>query len=277
MKLFITLVCCLAVPLVATAENQDGQGGKKKKGGQGQGQQQQQHQQVQGAKQGKHQGQGQGQGKHPGQAQGQGQGQGQHNKGKNQNNVAQGQGQGQGQHNKGKNGQGNNQQANKGKMQTKQFKLGKNPNPKIQSVKFQANHHIEGSEHWQGQKYVVFQNYNCQWHDQGWWHSHYPRVVLVFGGWYYFSDNYWFPAWGYDAGQSYYAYDGPIYAHHGLSPDQVVANVQSALQEQGYYHGEVDGLLGPMTRDALAAYQRDQGLATTAAVDEPTLDALGLS
>jgi len=39
----------------------------------------------------------------------------------------------------------------------------------------------------------------------------------------------------------------------------------------------VDGLLGPLTREALAAYQADQGLTTTAAIDEPTLDSLGMS
>jgi peptidoglycan hydrolase-like protein with peptidoglycan-binding domain len=45
----------------------------------------------------------------------------------------------------------------------------------------------------------------------------------------------------------------------------------------GYYDGEVDGLLGPITREALTAYQADHGLYTTAAIDEPTLDALGMS
>jgi len=29
--------------------------------------------------------------------------------------------------------------------------------------------------------------------------------------------------------------------YNGLPPDQVTANVQAALQQQGYYHGEVDG------------------------------------
>ena len=32
----------------------------------------------------------------------------------------------------------------------------------------------------------------------------------------------------------------------------------------GYYKGEVDGLLGPLTRKALTAYQSDQGLIATA-------------
>jgi peptidoglycan hydrolase-like protein with peptidoglycan-binding domain len=44
----------------------------------------------------------------------------------------------------------------------------------------------------------------------------------------------------------------------------------------GYYRGEVDGLLGPLTREALTAYQADQGLMTTAVIDQPTLDSLGM-
>jgi len=57
----------------------------------------------------------------------------------------------------------------------------------------------------------------------------------------------------------------------------VIADVQTELQQMGYYQGEVDGLLGPMTRQALTAYQADQGLTTTAVIDEPTLNSLGLS
>jgi hypothetical protein len=114
------------------------------------------------------------------------------------------------------------------------------------------------------------------WHDRGWWRNHYNRVVSVYGGWYYWNAGWWYPAWGY-APNSYYAYDGPIYAYNNLPPDQVVANVQAALQEQGYYRGEVDGLLGPLTREAIAGYQRDHGLYTTAAIDQPTLNSLGMS
>jgi Putative peptidoglycan binding domain. len=61
-----------------------------------------------------------------------------------------------------------------------------------------------------------------------------------------------------------------------LPPDQVIANVQSALQQQGYYNGEMDGLLGPATREAIADYQRDQGLNITSGIDQPTLESLGL-
>jgi peptidoglycan hydrolase-like protein with peptidoglycan-binding domain len=61
-----------------------------------------------------------------------------------------------------------------------------------------------------------------------------------------------------------------------MDPAQVVANVQAALQEQGYYHGEVDGILGPETRAGLAEFQSAQGLEPTGTVDEPTLQTLGM-
>jgi len=57
----------------------------------------------------------------------------------------------------------------------------------------------------------------------------------------------------------------------------VLENVQVALRDQGYYAGAIDGLVGPQTRAALAAFQRDHGLVVTAAVDEPTLVTLGLA
>jgi peptidoglycan hydrolase-like protein with peptidoglycan-binding domain len=57
----------------------------------------------------------------------------------------------------------------------------------------------------------------------------------------------------------------------------VIADTQALLQEMGYYTGEVDGLLGPLTRQALAAYQADNGLAQTSSIDQPTLDSLGLA
>ena len=151
-------------------------------------------------------------------------------------------------------------------------------NPSIASVKFNKNYKIQGSQNWHGQKYIVFQNYHPQWHDQIWWHSHHDHIVLVGGGWYFWNAGYWYPAWGYNDAEAYYPYDGPIYVgHNPAPPDQIIADVQASLQEQGFYKGEVDGLLGPLTRAALAQYQQTQGLETTAAMDEPTLESLGLS
>ena len=153
------------------------------------------------------------------------------------------------------------------------------PKPQqVPAVTYNQNYRIQGSDRWQGQHYEVFRSYHPEWHDQGWYHSHYNRVELIGGGYYYFNNGYWRPAWGYSPSEQYYAYDGPIYVgQHAEPPDRVIADVQGVLQQMGYYKGEVDGLLGPMTREALAGYQADQGLTQTAAIDEPTLDALGMS
>src|SRR5438093_176608 len=130
----------------------------------------------------------------------------------------------------------------------------------------------------QGPQYEVFRSYHPERHDQGWYRSRYNRVELIGGGYYFWNNGYWYPAWGYDPSAEYYAYDGPIYVgHRAEPPDRVIADVQAELQQMGYYQGEVDGLLGQMTRQALTAYQADQGLTTTAAIDEPTLNSLGLS
>ena len=164
-----------------------------------------------------------------------------------------------------------------GKAQIRQFDLANARRDHIKSVTFNERHRIVGAEHWHGERYVVFRNYHPIWHDHVWWHAHYPRIVLIGGGWYYWNAGFWYPAWGYDPGATFYAYDGPIYAYNDLPPDQVVANVQQALQDQGYYQGEVDGMLGPLTRAALAQYQADHGLYTTSAIDEPTMSSLGFS
>jgi len=152
------------------------------------------------------------------------------------------------------------------------------PRPdRVPAVTFSAGYRLPGVEQWQGPRYEVYRSYRPERHDQGWYRSHYQRVELIAGGYYYFNNNYWYPAWGYNPGNEYYAYDAPIYAgKRALPPDKVIANVQAALQEMGYYKGEVDGLLGPLTREALTGYQTDNGMTVTAVIDEPTLDALGM-
>ena len=127
------------------------------------------------------------------------------------------------------------------------------PKPQqVPTVTYNQNYRIQNSEQWQGQQYEVFRSYHPEWHDQGWYHSHYNRVELIGGGYYFWNAGYWYPAWGYSPSAQYYAYDGPIYVgHRAEPPDKVIADVQAVLQEMGYYTGEVDGLLGPLTREAL--------------------------
>jgi len=165
------------------------------------------------------------------------------------------------------------------KIKTEHASFRAQPRPdKVPAVTFNQGYRINGSEHWQGPQYEVFRSYHPEWHDQAWYRTHYNRVELIGGGYYYWNNGYWYPAWGYDPSAQYYAYDAPIYVgSHAEPPDRVIADVQGALQEMGYYQGEVDGLLGPLTREALTAYQNDHGLYTTAVIDEPTLSSLGMS
>ena len=115
-------------------------------------------------------------------------------------------------------------------------------------------------------------------HDRDWWRHHYgsTRFVLFGGGYYFWNNGYWYPAYGYDPVYSTYIYDEPIYGYNQYEPGRVISNVQIELQRRGYYRGPVDGLIGPMTRSALARYQADHGLYVTRAIDEPTLETLGL-
>jgi Putative peptidoglycan binding domain len=169
------------------------------------------------------------------------------------------------------------QQVQQIKSQNANFRAQPKPQ-QVPPVTYNQNYRVQGSEHWQGPQYEVFRSYHPEWHDQGWYRSHYNRVELIGGGYYFWNNGYWYPAWGYSPSAQYYAYDGPIYVgQHAEPPDKVIANVQGVLQQMGYYKGEVDGLLGPLTREALAAYQADQGLTTTEAIDEPTLESLGMS
>jgi len=112
-------------------------------------------------------------------------------------------------------------------------------------------------------------------HDCNWWRNHCHTIILIGGGFYAWDLGYWYPAYGYDSYNSNYAYDGPIYGYDGLPPDQIIGNVQYALQQLGYFAEAVDGVLGPVTQQAIADYQADNGLNVTGAIDRPTLVALG--
>ena len=164
------------------------------------------------------------------------------------------------------------------KVKTEHASFKAQPKPdKVPTVTFNQSYRIEGSDRWEGQRYERFRSYHPEMHDHGWYHSHYTRVEVIGGGAYYWNEGYWYPAWGYNTSAQYYPYDGPIYVgSRAEPPDRIIAEVQGILQAEGYYQGEVDGLLGPLTRQALTAYQADNGLYTTAAIDEPTLASLDL-
>jgi peptidoglycan hydrolase-like protein with peptidoglycan-binding domain len=65
---------------------------------------------------------------------------------------------------------------------------------------------------------------------------------------------------------------GSSMRHEGSDPQ--VRQAQQELKAEGLYHGRVDGVFGPQTRDAVASYQQQHNLQQTATLDQATLNAL---
>src|SRR5262249_57640844 len=91
----------------------------------------------------------------------------------------------------------------------------------------------------------------------------------------YYPYAYYYPY--YDYGYAYrYSYYDSYYS--GLGSDyNAVAAVQRRLGELGYYHGVVDGIMGPGTRATIAAYESTHGLFVDGRISGSLLDRLGLS
>jgi len=136
------------------------------------------------------------------------------------------------------------------------------------------------------------------------WHGH--RCHFVNGSWVIFDlgfypwDTFWYPYGNYYGYGSYpymynsylYNYDPGYYDSYGSqdeeyygannddvtvqSADSIVANAQDELAQQGYYRGEVDGILGPETSRAITRFQSNQGLRVTGVLTRDTVEALGL-
>jgi hypothetical protein len=71
---------------------------------------------------------------------------------------------------------------------------------------------------------------------------------------------------------NYYSYYAPSYSYNA----SLVAAVQQHLRQLGYYHAVVDGVIGPQTRDAIAAFEARNGLLVDGRISRPLLDSLRL-
>jgi Putative peptidoglycan binding domain len=87
----------------------------------------------------------------------------------------------------------------------------------------------------------------------------------------YYPYSYWggYPYSGYN---NYYSYYTPTYGHNA----SMVATVQRRLGQLGYYHGVVDGVVGPRTRNAIGAFESRNGLVVDGRTSRPLLDTLAL-
>lgn len=89
------------------------------------------------------------------------------------------------------------------------------------------------------------------WWGWGWgWDWGYPYGYYGYP----YGYGYGYPYYGYGYGQPGYGY-----GDYGNGSHSRVAELQRRLARAGYYHGAIDGIMGPGTRRAIRAYERDHG------------------
>jgi peptidoglycan hydrolase-like protein with peptidoglycan-binding domain len=66
------------------------------------------------------------------------------------------------------------------------------------------------------------------------------------------------------------------YGYRTYRASSSALDVQAALANRGYYYGEIDGIIGPQSRNAIRRYQVDYGLPVTGVIDYPLLRSLGI-
>ena len=87
------------------------------------------------------------------------------------------------------------------------------------------------------------------------WDPFYPSEYYGYGYPYGYGYGYGYGgAYGYSNGDGQYGY-----GQYGNASQSRVAELQRRLQRGGYYHGSIDGVLGPQTRAAIRAYEQDHG------------------
>ena len=92
--------------------------------------------------------------------------------------------------------------------------------------------------------------------------NHFNNVVFIgdfgFPWWWGWGWGPW-SGWGWGYPYGYYGYNyGSGYGYSDSSGSRV-AELQGRLASAGYYHGAIDGIMGPATRRAIRAYERDHG------------------
>jgi Putative peptidoglycan binding domain len=120
--------------------------------------------------------------------------------------------------------------------------------------------------------------YSSGWPYSNWGYGtsgYYP--YSYYGGYPYSGyNNYYSYYGGYPYGtynNNSYSYYTPSHSYNG----SMVAAVQGRLSRLGYYHGAVDGVMGPQTRNAIAAFESRNGLGVDGTISRPLLNRLGLA
>jgi hypothetical protein len=125
-------------------------------------------------------------------------------------------------------------------------------------------------------------------------HHSYSNISIGFGfssypygGYGYYPGSYYgYYPYGYRSsyypyGYSYYPYTygyssyRPVYRGQSASAN-VAVRVQERLARAGYYHGAIDGVIGPETRRAIRAYERAHNLRVDGVISDQLLGTMGL-
>jgi len=130
-------------------------------------------------------------------------------------------------------------------------------------TRYSGNYYGGGTRYYYGGGSYPYNGYYSGWPSSNWGYGrssgYYP--YSYYGG---------YPYSGYTNNYSYYT---PTYGYNA----SMVAAVQRRLGQLGYYHGMVDGVIGPQTSGAIAAFESRNGLAVDGTISRPLLDTLGLA
>jgi hypothetical protein len=113
-----------------------------------------------------------------------------------------------------------------------------------------------GHNYWRGGHWYGGRWYGGGWYPYGWYGLGYP----------YYDD------YGYDAPDAYSG-DESAYYDTGANSGTVSA-AQRELAKLGYYHGSIDGVIGPETEKAVRWFQSVDKIPVTGQLDDQTLQAL---
>jgi hypothetical protein len=122
-----------------------------------------------------------------------------------------------------------------------------------------------------------YRSYSYGYPYNGYGYGYGPSVSFGFGYPYYGYGSYPYDSYGsypysYNYGYSYY--NQPGYNTYGNG--SIVIQIQSRLARGGYYHGPIDGVMGPGTRFAIRAYERDHGMRVDGVISGPLVRNMGL-
>jgi hypothetical protein len=130
-------------------------------------------------------------------------------------------------------------------------------------TRYYGNYYGGGTSYYNGGYAYPSYSYYSGWPYSNWGYG-------TSSGYYPYSYGGGYPYSGYN---NYYSYYTPTYGYNGST----VAAVQQRLGRLGYYHGVVDGVMGPQTRSAIAAFESRNGMTVDGTISRPLLDTLGLA